>query len=157
MTADPFFLVIAPFFIILTVLVIVLFLTVFHFLKNLDKSGGYSILVEQWPASQEPSGTVFSHQNVGVGKIWYKNCVKMVISWEGLFIALGFPFRLGFLIHSESGTNALIPWGSVQFRQKSSAFWTEVYEYEIQSEKPVILTVSKQIAHSFPEYLKPPT
>jgi len=157
MTADPFFYIIAPFFIVLSILVIVLFLVVFYMLKNLDKSGGYGMLVEQWPANQEPAGTVFSHQNIGLGKVWYKNCVKIVISREGLYISLGFPFRLFSLIHSESGKSALIPWGYFRYRQKISAFWTHVYEYEVQSEKPVILTVSKQIAHSFPEYLKPPT
>jgi len=157
MIADPFVFIIAPFFIVLSILVIVLFFVVFYMLKNLDKSGGYSMLVEQWPVSQDPTGTVFSRQTLGLGKVWYKNCVKIVISREGLFISLGFPFRLLSLIHSESGMSALIPWGSLRYRQKSSAFWTHVYEYEVQSEKPVILTVSKQIAHSFPEYVKPPT
>ncbi len=157
MTAEPFFFIIAPFFIVLTILVIGLFLLVFLFLKNLDKSGGYNLLAEHWPASLEPSGAVFSHQTLGVGKIWYKNCVKVVISPEGLFIALGFPFSIGSLIQSERGKSVLIPWGSIEFRQKRSAFWTTMYEYAVQSEKPIIITVSKQIAYSFPEYLKPPT
>ncbi len=37
-----------------------------------------------------------------------------------------------------------------------SAFWTGMYEYEVQSEKPFILTVPKKITYSFHKYVKPP-
>jgi hypothetical protein len=156
MTADTFFFTIAPFFIVLSIMILALFLVVLQFFKHLDKSGGFSILAEQWPARLEPSGTVFSHQTLGLGKIWYKNCVKVVSSDGGLYISVGFPFRRGTLFCSDSGKSALIPWGSIRFRQKKSAFWTDMYEYEVQSQKPVILTVPKQIAYSFSEYVKPP-
>lgn len=118
MTADTFFFTIAPFFIVLSIMILALFLVVFHFFKHLDKSGGFSILAEQWPARLEPSGTVFSHQTLGLGKIWYKNCVKVVSSDGGLYILVGFPFRRGTLFYSDSGKSTLIPWGSLRFRQK---------------------------------------
>lgn len=156
MTADTIFFTIAPFFIVLFILILAFFLAVLNFFKKLDKSGGFSILAEQWPARLEPSGSVFSHQTLGLGKIWYKNCVNVVSSDGGLYISVGFPFRRGTLFCSDSGKSTLIPWGSLRFRQKKCAFWTEMYEYEVQSQKPVILTVSKKIAYSFPEYIKPP-
>ncbi|OQB54598.1 MAG: hypothetical protein BWX96_03348 [Bacteroidetes bacterium ADurb.Bin145] len=143
------------FFITILSVIILFFFIILRLFRVPGKSGGYETLVEFFITSREPSGIQFSRQSIAFGKVWYKNCMRLVSSEDGLFISPGFPVRLISFINPGIGKDIFIPWEYLRFIQKSQAFWTDVYEYEITGEIPVRCTFSKQVADTFPEYVKP--
>ncbi|MDD1724058.1 MAG: hypothetical protein LUQ07_02885 [Methanospirillum sp.] len=118
-------------------------------LKILTRSGRFFVIRKRWPAEMKPAGTEYNRQNIALQGVWFKNTANLVVAGKGLYLSFGFPVSL-----YEPGA-AFIPWNSVRFIKKGRAFLTDVYEYEVWVDPPVILTVTGLIAGSFPGDLNP--
>lgn len=118
-------------------------------LRILTRSGRFYEIRERWPAKMKPAGIEFNRHNIALQGVWFKNIANLVVAGEGLYLSFGFPVSL-----YERGA-AFIPWISVRFIKKGRVFVTDVYEYEVQVDPPVILTVTGLIAGLFPGDLNP--
>ncbi|MBP9009364.1 MAG: hypothetical protein KBG16_12020 [Methanospirillum sp.] len=149
MTDGPVFLTMILIFLTITVLLILILGIFYKVYTSLNTSRGLAAVSQRWPAETIPSGKRFSRQSIAVGNLWYKNCANLVVANEGLYISLGFPFSI-------IGSNSTcILWKYLHYAKKGRAFWMNVYEYEIEMDDPIILTVIKPVATAFPERLKP--
>jgi hypothetical protein len=143
---EDMFLVFAGLFVFLGALIIVFVLCIFFYImRKLVNSSEYPRISEIFPSASKPEGKVFYRQYLALNGIWFKNSANLVITDKGLYISFGFPLSLTI------SQAVLIPWSYLRYQQKKRAFWTDVYEYVIILEDPVVMTVMKQVAESFPE------
>lgn len=132
-----------------TVLIFIILWLFFRMMRRMVLSSRFPAIHELWPAETRPPGRSFYRQNIALHDIWYKNAANLVIADEGLYVSFGFPVSLSI------PQAALIPWKYFRYQSKGRAFWTDVYKYQIMMEEPVICTVMRNVAGSFPEELKP--
>lgn len=137
------------FFLMDTILIITVLWFFFRMMGKLVMNSGFPRLFQIWPADMKPQGICFYRQYIALDDMWFKNAANLIIGDEGLYLSFGFPISLSI------PQAVLIPWKQIRFQNKHRAFWTEVYDYQIVSEKPVILTIMKRVARSFPEHLQP--
>lgn len=137
-------------FLIMDALIISLVMWIFFMaIKRFNSSSDFPKIVERWPAYSKPEGKRFSRQYIALNQIWFKNAANLVIADEGLYLSFGFPISLTIK------DAACIPWNYLTYRKKTRYLWTDMYEYEIQLDTPVILTVMARVARAFPELQKP--
>lgn len=149
MNSEPVILTMVLVFLIAVILIVFILAFFYKLMASLNKSGGFPLISKRWPAELIPPGKGFSRQSIAMGSTWYKNCANLVVADEGLYISLGFPFSMGTL------RGGIIPWGYLEYQKKVGTFWTNAYEYEIMMDEPIILTVMRSVAMSFPEHMKP--
>jgi len=149
MTDETIFLLVGIVFLVVTLLVVLVLWIFLVMMKKLVNKSDFPQMAQRWPALATPEGITFSRQNIALNAIWYKNCATIIITKDGLYISFGFP------VSSSIREEVLIPWKYITYLNKSQAYWTDVFEYQIAMDNPVILTVSDRVAQSFPGYLQP--
>jgi hypothetical protein len=87
--------------------------------------GGWRELARRFGASKRPEqGDRFRFQNAGMGDIWFRGTLAIIVAPDGLYIKPVFPFDLGF-------PALLIPWSELHFRGKLGGAWNRYYLIEI--------------------------
>lgn len=147
MNDDMIFLVVIGFFVFDSLIIITVLWFFFKMMGRMVTSSAFPRLYDLWPALAKPPGKTFSRQYIALNEVWYKNAANLVIADEGLYVSFGFPVSLSI------SQAVLIPWEYLRYQDKRRAFWTDTYVYQILLDSPVLLTVMKGVARSFPKHL----
>jgi hypothetical protein len=82
-------------------------------------SGGWGRLARAYPATQTPPAHFLDRQTVVAGRVIYRNCVRVGISDEGLFLELSSHFPV------PKRPALLIPWNEFKHRDNARLYWQE--------------------------------
>ena len=115
------------------ILVILCVMMVLRFLAH--SKTGLDILVARYNAPDIPSGQEFARQTIKIGALYYRNCVRIVIAPEGLFLGFSLPFPWS------AGERVLIPWDQISRDGYDRMFWIQAPRLKVLSPEPVIVIV----------------
>lgn len=129
--------------ILLTLIIILIgFYVAARFFKG--AGGGLHELINRFPSPDIPEGHSFSGMTIQIGRIYYRNCVRIIVSQSGLFLSVSIPFP------GISGGMMLIPWDAITIDGAERMYWKAATRLKVEGKKPVFITISDDIAHLLP-------
>jgi hypothetical protein len=101
-------------------------------LEVIARSGGWKRVAERYRATVVPEGRMFRMQHCAFGWVDYNGCVTIIVTAEGIYLALMALFRL-------SHPPLLIPWSALHVLKLKTSGWSK--EAKLSIDEPPIATL----------------
>jgi hypothetical protein len=109
----------------------------------LSELSGWRRLATVYRAQHVPNGKRFPMQTGKIGDNWYKGCLTVYTSGEGLYVSLWPTFRF-------REPPLFIPWSGVRDRREKRWLLSRLVEFDVGSPRVGTIRLSPSIFHEAP-------
>jgi hypothetical protein len=109
----------------------------------LSELSGWRKVAVVYRAQRPPNGKRFSMQTGKIGDIWYKRCLTVYTSGEGLYVSLWPVFRF-------RQPALFIPWSAVRDQREKRFLLSRLIEFDVGSPRVATIRLSPPIFRDRP-------